>query len=212
MLAVQWKWSRVTVLLLVLVAFVVPIWSVSGKAAQPHPGTGMPPLLDKMQMASTAYILLALGAGFLLAMHAWRTDHTHRHVYALSLPIPRWRYSLNRYAAALVFGAGVVAALWVGGVLAVLVRGVPEGLHAYPLGLALRFGFVMLVAFAVFFVLWSATARTTYYTAGALIAFVVMAALSEYFDSSLGGDVVRVVWHGLGMFEIFGGRWFLINV
>jgi hypothetical protein len=210
MFFLQWKWSRVSVLLMALIALAVPIWSVSGD--QSATITSTPPLLERMAAAGNAYGLLAAAAGFLLAMHAWRTDHSKRHVYALTLPLPRWRYTAYRYAGGALLGCALAAVLWLSAMMAARITDIPPGLHAYPTGLALRFAFALLVCFAFFFALWSATARAAYYVAGAGVLLGVVLALFAYRDSTLAADAVRATWRALGMNELFGGRWFLLDV
>src|SRR5256712_10265778 len=106
MLYSQWKWSRLIVALGSVAAFALPIISVQGAAradASPLQAGG---LLQAVQSWGTLYPVLAAALGLLVAIATWAPDHRGRHVHALSLPLPRWRYVLLRFGA----GAALLAA------------------------------------------------------------------------------------------------------
>src|SRR5207247_2566146 len=63
-------------------------------------------LLQAVQSWGTLYPVLAAALGLLVAIATWAPDHRGRHVHALSLPLPRWRYVLLRFGA----GAALLAA------------------------------------------------------------------------------------------------------
>ena len=107
-----------------------------------------------------------------------------------------------------------VAALAVGTWLAVSLFPIPQGLHAYPWALTARFGFAALVAFAIFFAISSATARTAGYILGAIAAVFVAQFLAD-----AAGLHWQVVSHAVdlvmaypGILAVFSGRWALIDV
>jgi hypothetical protein len=210
MLLVQWKWSRWSVLLLSLAAIAVTMWSVSAAGNRTAGSTS--PLASRLDMANFWYHFLVWVAGFLLAMHAWRTDHAGKHVYALTLPIPRWRFGLYRYAAGLIFAAVIVLALWVGALVAASGAEVPPGLRTYPTGLAFRIGVALFAIYAVFFVLWSATPKVGYYAAAVLVLFFLLSAFQANDVARMVQTVLMAGWKGVGFSEIMAGRWFLIDV
>ncbi|MEX2283480.1 MAG: ABC-2 transporter permease [Gemmatimonadota bacterium] len=210
MLSVQWKWSRWSVLLLSLAVIVVAIWSISvdlQNSLEMQSG-----LAQRLEAANGWYHTLVWVGGFLLAMHAWRTDHAGRHVYALSLPIPRHRFVLYRYVSGLLFAGLIVLTLWLAALVATSMIEVPPGLNAYPTGLALRIGVALLATYALFFAVWSATPRTGYYVAGILILFVVVNSLSPTPVGNVLQSGLSALWSGLGFEHIMTGRWFLIDV
>lgn len=210
----QWKWSRLAVLLGVLAAFLLPILSVQ-QAGDPHrTDWEARMLLNSIQSWSVLYPALAAALGLVLALTAWSADHRGRHVYALSLPIPRWHYALQRFGAGVLLLAAPAVALLVGALLAAATANIPPGLQAYPVALAARFALALVVGYAVFFAISAGTTRTAGYVLSMVAAIVVVqvlasaAGLDLHLIPSLGERVV--LWPG--PLEIFSGRWMLIDV
>jgi len=86
--AIQWKWSRGPALLATLIGFLIPVLSLqSARRAL----LTADEFVYIMQQFSIGYSMLAAGAGLVVALAAWAHDHRGRHVYALSLPVARWR-------------------------------------------------------------------------------------------------------------------------
>jgi hypothetical protein len=207
----QWKWTRQAVLLGVIVAFALPLISVNSTLGDRSPRV----VIGTMQTWGAGYAALAGAVGLLLAWLAWASDHRGHHVYALSLPVARWRYVLMRFGAGALFLVPIVVALAVGALIAVRVSGaVPEGLQGYPLALTLRFAFAALVAFAIFFAISAASVRAAGYILGLICAVLV----AEFVTDALG-----VEWHIAahavdflmvypGILSVFSGRWTLIDV
>jgi hypothetical protein len=208
----QWKWSRLVVVAGTVAAFAVPVLSVqaAGGAEPADPGS----LLVHIQSWGVAYRVLAGALGLFLAMSAWAADHRGRHVYALSLPIPRWRWVGLRFTAGLALLAPPIIALTIGSVLATTTAALPAGLHGYPLGLALRFALAVLVAYAVFFAVSSGTTRT----AGIILSVLGALAGAQILASAanLNLPIAQTVLAGIldwpGPLAIFTGRWMLIDV
>jgi hypothetical protein len=129
-------------------------------------------------------------------------------------PSPRERLVLLRLGAGLVLLAIPLATLWIGCLLAVAGSPLPTGLTAYPNLLALRFLFATLVAFGLFFAVVTGTARA----AGWVLALLVAWMLAQVLLSSAGSraDIVTPVLERLltwpGPFDVFTGRWVLIDV
>jgi len=208
----QWKWSRLFIVVATVAAFAVPILSVqsTGGADPALPGE----LLSTMQSWSVIYPTLAGALGLLTAMRAWASDHSGRHVYALVLPLPRWRYVLLRFGAGLALLAGPVIAVTLGALLATKTATLPHGLHGYPLGLALRFALALLVAYAVFFAVSSGTARTAgmFIAAIGIVAAVQVLASAASIDLPIAQTALRGIVDWPGPLAIFAGRWMLIDV
>jgi FtsH-binding integral membrane protein len=209
-LRTQWKWTKLAVLVSVLVAFAMPLISLNTNADTRYPRV----LISSMQTWGVAYATFAGAVGLLVAWLAWASDHRGHHVYALTLPVARWRYVLLRFGAGVVFLIPIVVALGIGSVLATSTNVVPEGLHAYPMALTLRFAFAALVAFAIFFAISAASARSAAVILGAICAVLVVEFLT---------DAMGLGWHvGLhavdflmvypGILSVFSGRWTLIDV
>jgi hypothetical protein len=209
-LKTQWQWTRMAVLLAAIAAFTMPLMSMNSNVPLNQPRT----YISLMQTWGVGYVVLAATVGLTVAILAWSSDHRGHHVYALALPVARWRYVLMRFGAGVLFLVPVAAALCAGALIAVGLFPVPQGLHAYPWALAARFGFAALVAFAIFFAISVATARTAGYILGAIAAVLVVQFLAD-----AAGLHWQVVSHAVdlvlaypGVLSVFSGRWALIDV
>src|SRR3989442_13513337 len=169
----QWKWCRLVILLATLAAFALPLLSVQG-ARGPVGYWETRQLLGAVQGWGVLYPVLATAIALIVAMVAWAPDHRGRHVYALSLPLPRWHYALLRFGAGVVLLAAPVLAVWIGGILATATVTIPTGLHAYPTMLAARFALAVFVTYALFFAISAGTVRMAGYVLGALAAVLVV--------------------------------------
>jgi ABC-type transport system involved in multi-copper enzyme maturation permease subunit len=149
-----------------------------------------------------------------MALLIWAPDHRGNHVYALSLPVPRWRYTLLRLAAGAVLLAPAVLALWIGALVATGVSTIPVGLHAYPATIAARFAVALLLAYALFFALASGTMRTTVILLG--IVPVALLTLNAFLVLVGGPNLLAATarWIGglPGPFRLMFDAWLLINV
>src|SRR2546426_4400597 len=147
----QWKWSRLIVVLGTVAGFALPIMSLQGAARADRGPLQAQELLRAVQSWGGLYPVLAAALGLLVAIATWAPDHRGRHVHALSLPLPRWRYVLLRFGSGVTLLVGPILAVLVGALLATTLASIPVGLQGYPLALALRFAMAVLVAYAVFF-------------------------------------------------------------
>lgn len=206
----QWKWTRTVVLLASLAAFGLPLASLQSArdAMTPQHFIGI------MQSWGVGYALLAGLSGLVVALAAWGHDHQGRHVYALALPIVRTRYVLLRFGAGALFLALPAVALLLGA-LAVRAGGsIPEGLHAYPFALALRFALAAAVSYALFFAIGSGTTKT----AAAVLGAMAVLLFAQYVLSVVGirydllSRVADFVFVSPGVLSVFSGRWMLIDV
>ncbi len=209
-LKTQWQWTRLAVLLAAIAAFAMPLLSMTSRIPLDQPRN----LISNMQTWGVGYVALAAAAGLAVAILAWSSDHRGHHVYALSLPVARWRYVLMRFGAGVVFLLPIVVALALGAVIAVSLFPIPQGLHAYPWALTARFGFAALVAFAIFFAISSATARTAGYILGLIGAVFVAQFLTDAagLHWQVASHAVDLVMAYPGILAVFSGRWALIDV
>ncbi len=210
----QWKWSRPALAFLGLLAFAVPLATV--RAAAGSGGVGrweVLGMLSALQSYGTLYPLLAALSGLLLAFTAWQSDRRGRHVYALSLPLPRWHYVLSRFGAGVLLLLVPVLLLWAGSLLAVARTALPAGLHGYPTLLALRFALAALVAFACFFAVVAGSSRTAAWILGAIAGVIGLGLLIHAvtgFNPILWFLDRVMIWPG--PLDVFTGRWMLIDV
>src|SRR5256885_15219570 len=158
MLYSQWKWTRLIVGVGSIAGFGVPLVSVQGAARADSNPLQAGELLQAVQSWGTLYPVLAAALGLLVAIATWAPDHRGRHVHALSLPLPRWRYVLLRFGAGAALLAVPVFAVSAGALLATWSATIPAGLQGYPGALAIRFALAVLVAYAVFFAVSAGTA------------------------------------------------------
>ena len=209
-LKTQWQWTRLAVLLAAIAAFTMPLVSMNSNVPLNQPRA----FITAMQTWGVGYVVLAAMAGLTVAVLAWSSDHRGHHVYALALPVARWRYVSMRFTAGVVLLLPVVVALCLGALIAVALFPVPQGLHAYPWALTARFGFAALVAFAIFFAISAATARTAGYILGAIAAVFVVQFLTDAagLHWQVASHAVDLVLSYPGVLSVFSGRWALIDV
>ncbi|HEY9228698.1 MAG TPA: hypothetical protein VIP11_18730 [Gemmatimonadaceae bacterium] len=210
MLETQWKSTRGLMLFAALVMFAVPLFSLYTSVGARTDAI----FIMTMQSWAVAYTLCAAGLGLLMGMQSWSQDHRLRHVYALSLPIPRWQFVLHRFTIGLLLLVLPMVTLFIGAEIVAHSSLVPQTLTAYPVALTLRFVFATLVAYAVFFSISSATARTAGYILGAVtVVFagqILLSAIGVRLD--LAGRFADLVLASPGLLAVFSGRWMLIDV
>jgi hypothetical protein len=210
MLLTQWKWTRNVVLLTTIAGFALPLWVLqSARGAETAQQ-----FVGRMQAWAPGFAVLAALAGLLVALLAWQPDHQGRHVYALSLPIPRARYVALRLSAGLVFLVPTILAVLVGALVVSASDAIPDGLQAYPVAFTLRFALAALVAYVLFFAIASSTAQT----AGIVLGVVAAVVFTQYLISTFGGrmdilgPVIDFVFTKPGILSVFSGRWMLVDV
>ena len=225
-LFVNWKATRFGLLPFILAAFGLPLLSVQGirlggvrESATMRGAELMYGVSDWTHL----YPTLAFALGTVLALMVWNWDHRGEHVYALSLPLPRWKYVLLKMGAGGVLLLVPVAVLWLGSLIAVSITEIPEGLRAYPTAITFRFLLGALISFAVFFALAAGTMRTAVIL---LVAWVLLVFLGEVVPPALGRiwglpslEDFRFLRWALnaalswpGPFEVLAGNWMRIDV
>lgn len=212
-LRTQWKWTRGVMLACFVVGFVIPLLSLM---VLEMGAVGFSPTIfvRGMQQFGLFYALLAGGAGLACAMLAWGHDHRGRHVYALSLPIPRARYTAMRFGAGALFLLIPVAGVLIGCLVGVAAIKIPTGLHAYPVALAVRFLVASFVAYALFFAVLASSTKAAGYVLGTLGGIAVLLFLMSSFN--IGADVksglAEVLFGDRGLLSVFTWHWMLIDV
>ena len=213
----HWSWSKLLLGPGIIAAFALPILAVqeAGSLSDPQLSAwGTAGLLHEMEQWGIWYAALAAALGLAVATGAWGSDHRGGHVYALSLPLERWRYVLLRYGSGVVLLGAPIVFFWLGALLAAAAIELPDGLHAYPTTLAIRFALAALVAFSVFFAISAGTARTAGYilvvVGGLLAAKLLLNTAGAGFDPL--AYVIDRLTYWPGPLQVFTGRWMLIDV
>jgi hypothetical protein len=210
----QWKWSRLIVAVGTIAGFALPLVSLQGAARADRSPLEAEALLHAVQAWGVLYPLLAAALGLLVAIVTWAPDHRGRHIHALTLPLPRWRYVLLRFATGATVLAGPILGVTIGALIAVAAATLPPGLHGYPLALAVRFALAALVAYALFFAVSAGTARTAGIILGVIGAIVVVQVFASVanLELNLADHLQMVLTNWPGPLAVFTGRWMLIDV
>lgn len=209
----QWFWARSGLVPIAVTAFVLPILSVQPFNDPNAVGFQLNNLISQSARWSPGYPILASVLGLLLGTTAWSADHRGRHVYALSLPLPRWRFTLHRFTAGLTLLAVVAAVFWIAAVVAAVSASTPISVRGYPNALALRFLLAACVSYAAFFTVASGTARTAGFVLGGLALVVVAQVLARVagMELDLIAPIVDTLSSQAGPFGVFNGRWLIID-
>ena len=212
----QWKWTRGVMLVCFVLGFAIPLMSLLALQTDRRTGVEIAATLivRNMQQFGLYYALLAAGSGLACAMFAWGHDHRGRHVYALSLPVPRATYTAMRFGAGSLFLLLPVLGVLIGCLVGIAAVSIPTGLHAYPVGLTIRFLLACFVAYALFFAILASSTKASGYVLGAIVTIVVLIFFLNALD--VGSDLMTFLAEGLfgdrGLFSVFTGRWMLIDV
>jgi hypothetical protein len=210
----QWKWCGWFVVAGALGGFAAPLLSVQATAGPADTRFAVSELLSSVQAWGYLYPILAMLLGLVVALATWSNDHRGRHVYALSLPLPRWYYVLLRFGAGAILLLPAVLGVWIGGLVAAASVTLPTGLHAYPSSMALRFALAAIMAYALIFSISAGTTKTAGYLLGVILGLVFAQVLLSMAgaDVNVLGDIIDRLMIWPGPFEVFTGRWMLINV
>ena len=210
----QWKWTRLLLLPIVIATFAMPVFSVQAFSDASLSRWQVSSMLGTMQAMGLIYMFLSALLGIGIAATAWSADTKGRHVYALSLPVPRWHYLLLRYAAGVVLLLVPAFSLWIGALLAVSSAPVPVGLNAYPTALAVRFLLASFVSYSVTFALSSVPNKLSLIAATAVGVLLFALSTIDYLTGTpkLMPGLFEWAIHWPGILEVFAGRWLLIDV
>jgi hypothetical protein len=226
MLYVNWKGSRLVLFPLVIASFGLPLLAVQGILPTPEVasrfGYTATSLLNRLQIWLPVFPALAAATGGILALAVWNWDHRVEHVYPLSLPLPRWQYSLLKMGSGAILLMVPAFTFWMGSLLATASIPIPEGLNAYPTSLAIRFLFASAIAYTVMFTMAAGTMRTAIIVITAFVTFLVAGSMmSDFIVETVRPDLRGwsfLRWFSLllikwpGPFEVFTGSWMLIDV
>ncbi len=212
MMRIQWKGSRHLVVALAVAAFALPIISVrTGWSGTP---ANLPRFLTELQLWGLFYPALAAVAAIVVAGSIWISDRRGHHIYALLLPIPRWRYVLLRYLGGLMLLLPIVLALWAGAMIATASLDLPPGLRTFPHALAAKFAMSLLLLFGIAFAIAASSSRTLGISLRLLGLFIAahIAVIMLRPGTNLIWTVVTALGTSPGPFAPLGGRWMLIDV
>ena len=210
----QWKWARLPLLVGAVLAFTLPVLSLQ-RAASFDAGLFQASfMIDTIRTWAVWYPVLATALGLLVAFTAWGYDRRGGHVYALSLPIPRWRFALLRLGAGFALLTIPAVTIALGSYATAWTTTIPVGLTAYPAALAIRFVLAMSLAFAIFFAVSAGSPRTAGYILTALAAVIITPPLLDFIgiDLYLGSPPIDHLLTWPSPLTIFSGRWMLIDV
>ena len=212
MIRLQWKGCWHLVVALAVAALALPIVSV--RTGWGSSGEQLPRFLIELQLWGLFYPALAALIAVILAAAIWASDRRGHHIYALLLPIPRWRYVLLRYLAGLVLLLPVVLALWLGAVVATASLDLPPGLREFPHTLAVKFGLALLLLFGLAFAVAAASRRALGIGVKLIGLFIAVhiAVILLSPKTNLIWTVVTALSTWPGPFAPLGGRWMLIDV
>ena len=159
-----------------------------------------------------AFPLFAFIIGITVAVSAWQSDHVGGHVYALTLPIPRWHYALVRFAAAFLLVVPVLVGFALSAAVVAAAIELPPGLHSYPLSLVVRFCAATIVAFALFFALGSGSKESAGWGLGALFVIVFLDIAYQAGSGSDYSPLFNLVLGSKSPLAFFFGQWSLVDV
>lgn len=214
MLKIQWKaaWHLLTALSVAALALPIASVRLGWRGDETH----VPLYLSELQLWGFFYPALAAVTAMILAVVIWHSDRRGHHVYAMALPLPRWRYVLLRYGAGAVLLAPVVGAVWIGALVATLSIPLPPGLRTFPHLLAVKFALALLTCFAIAFAVAASSARTLGVTVRLtglfLAAHIAVLLLTNRPQVNLVVTVLQFLMSGPGPLSPLGGRWMLIDV
>lgn len=212
MIRLSWKGSWHLIVALSVAALALPIVSV--RTGWRGTGQHLPRFLIELQLWGLFYPALAAVAGLVVAVTIWASDRRGHHIYALLLPIPRWRYVLLRYLAGLVLLLPVVLALWIGAVIATASLDMPPGLRQFPHALTAKFALALLLLFGLAFAAAAASRKALgigFRVLGLFVA-VHIAVIMLSPTTNLIWTLVTALSTWPGPFAPLGGRWMLIDV
>lgn len=216
-LKMQWRVSRAVIGIFTVLAFAAPLMSVYLQPSESGavPADTVAGWLIASQTVGQIIPMVALFFGVFLGMTSWSMDHMGRHVYVLSLPLQRPLLVSLRFLAGVTLSALPVIGLGVGSLLATTMVQLPEGVHAYPVALTVRFGLTVLVCFAIFFAISIATRRAVLLTLASMAAIVA----ADVAVNSLIGRNLRLTENAVhylttwpGPLSLLVGRWGLFDV
>jgi hypothetical protein len=224
MVFLHWKQVRFALTPFTLASFGLPLLTINGMGSPAGTATASIQayqFLSSLPLWLPFFPALAVSIGVTLALSAWNWDHQFNHVYALSLPVTRWEYTVSKMVAGALLALIPVAGMWVGANLAAASISLPDGLNAYPNQLAVRFAFAILLVYSGLFAMAAGTVKTTMWIATAVVSFLIfgnvatelLATQYEWFArTNLVEQTLLWMLDAPGPLEVFTGSWSLIDV
>ena len=224
-LYLHWKAIRLGLLPLVIAAFGMPLLMIQGLARPERQTDPFYTTLILGAMGARLFLLPGLAGviGITLALSSWSWDHEMKHVYALSLPIARWRYAVLKFGAGATLALAPTLALLVGTLVASSSLTLPPLLHAYPFAVTVRFLLSTLFVYALVFAFAAGSIRTTVIVLTAFVGLLVVGnLLLDAVGTVLGAPLIAnfnftqwvfdlfTSWPG--PFHILTGNWAFIDV
>jgi hypothetical protein len=210
---VQWKWTRNSLLAISVLVTIAPAL-VMRIAMREWVVVSASDLITVTNILGAMLALAAISTGVMVQDASVRPDIEGRYIYALSLPV-RWQDLLVRR-----IGSGlmllIIPALfvWIGGTLATSLIVIPDSLHTYTGGVAMRFFLASVLSFAVWSVLvrYSGKKSAVYVLAALLILLLVPLALLLAGKGYLIESMFRALIDPPSPFSVFTARWALLDV
>lgn len=213
-LLAQWRWARLALVVLAVVGFAIPLASVFYGADLDGTAQGrVGEWLTAADRVAQVLPYFALLAGVLVGVMAWTPDIAGKHVYALSLPVPRPYFVTLRFLAGATLSLVPAVAVALGAAIAALAVRLPPGIHAYPVTLAARFWLAALTVYAIIFAISSASRRGQIalisIIGGAVLVDLLLLILNANFLVT--AEVFALLTNWPGPLSIFAGRWALFD-
>lgn len=226
LLFLHWKTVRFGLVPFLLASFGLPLLMVQGVMSEGRDPAGSTVLAGRLMSHLFAWTplfpLLATLVGVTVALSAWTSDHRGEHVYALTLPVSRWRYVGMKMGGGAVLLLLPFLACWFGCLLATSSLQIPEGFRAYPNAVAFRFLLASLILYALLFAMAAGTMRTALWFLGGFTVLAVLGGtvpdfLADTMFHSLEGWsfldwFVKAALTWPGPFEVLTGSWMLVDV
>ena len=213
-LKTQWKWSWILVAIAIACAIIIPVIGIGHIKGGDLNAVAVREVVTSVERTGWFYGLLAASLGTSLGSTAWGADTAGSFVYAMSLPLPRWHYVMNRFLAGALLILPVALVVGISGYAVVAAATLPAGLHPYVGALALRFLLAALLSYAFVF---GAAAPAPKTVLAAAFAFILLLVFSGGLSAAgFRGSIIDRGFEGLfspsGPFAVFIGRWMLIDV
>lgn len=211
-IGLAWRSTRAWLVAAAVAVAALPVVSVG--RAWPSSADGLAVFLAQLDLWSTFYPALAAVIGIVMGNLVWRSDRRGEFVYALTLPVPRWRYVALQFAGGVVWLAAISGVLLVAALATVATVDLPSTLDSHPVALAAKFFLGALSVFTATFALASLPDRVRRITARAVALAVAMQLIVILLGRgpNLVAPLAETLIGRSGPFAALGGRWMLIDV
>lgn len=207
----HWKGSRAWLIAAMAAAAALPLASV-GRRWPDDPGR-LAVFLSELDLWSRLYPALAVVLGVAMGVLTWRSDRQTGFVYALTLPLARWRYTGLRLLAGVVWSAAAAGALLVSALVTTAVIAVPATLATHPFRLTAKFGLSLVTVYTMAFAFAALpeSTRRNALRAVLLLLAIQFAAVQLNPAADLLRPLLTILVGPAGPLAALGGRWMLID-